>query len=254
MPEYAGDESLPSDPSPSRVRDVLLGGRRNLQCDRDLARRLERRFPGAAAAAGEVRAFAGRAVTWCARQGIGQYIIAEPGLPLPGGAADAARAVIAGARVAWVVTDPSEAAYARAAASADDLSAAVRFADADRPGALLADPQLRAVISLDKPACAVLAGAASFLDGAAAAAMASGFAAALAPGSALIMTAWSAPCSRPPAGFSCTPPLIWGGGWAARGCTWWTRRASPTSAGGGRGCPARGCGRGGALQSPGGLP
>src|ERR1700722_7043702 len=111
MPDSAGIPARP--PSPSRVRDALLGGRRTLQADRDLADRLELRFPGTAQAAAEARAFTGRAVTWCAQQGIAQYIVPEPGLPLPGGAADAARAVIPGARVAYACTDPSEAAYAR---------------------------------------------------------------------------------------------------------------------------------------------
>jgi hypothetical protein len=181
---------FPPSPSPSRVRDALLGGQRNLQADRDLARLLELRFPGTAQAAAEARAFTGRAVTWCARQGIAQFIVPEPGLPLPGGAAEAARAVIPGARVAYACTDPSEIAYAQAAATRDDVTAVVRGAGPGDPGALLDDEDLRAVISLGEPVCAVLAMTAHFMPGEMAAAMVAGFAARLAPGSAVALSSW----------------------------------------------------------------
>jgi hypothetical protein len=179
-------------PSPSRVRDALLGGRRNLHADRDLADRLELRFPGTAQAAAEAWAFTSRAVTWCAKQGIAQYIVPEPGLPLPGGAADAARAVIPGARVAYADTDPSAYGYARAAAARDDVTATVRGISAGSPARLLADPALRAVIDLGEPAAAVLAVIAHLMPGEQAAGMVAGFAARLAPGSAVVLSAWVA--------------------------------------------------------------
>ena len=187
MPDSA--EVSPSPPSPSRVRDALLGGRHNLRADRDLADRLEVRFPGTAQAAVEARAFTGRAVTWCARQGIAQYIVPEPGLPLPG-AADAARAVIPGARVAYADTEPSAFRYARAAADRDDRTAAVCGIGPGDPGRLLADPALRAVINLAEPVCAVLAMIAHLMPGEAAAGVTTGFAARLAPGSAVVISAW----------------------------------------------------------------
>jgi hypothetical protein len=187
MPDSAGAPA-PA-PSPSRVRDALLGGRRNLQADRDLADLLEMRFPGTARGAAEARAFTVRAVTWCARQGIGQYIVPEPGLPLPG-AGEAARAVIPGARIAYAVTDSSEVPYGRAAAAADDVTAVVRDIGAQDPAVLLADPELKAVIDLGQPAAVVLAMSVHFLPAEQASAMVTGFAAALAPGSALIMSAW----------------------------------------------------------------
>lgn len=192
MPETAGGASRPGPvPSPSRVRDALLGGRRNLQCDRDLAARLERMFPGIGADTADVRAFTARAAGWCASRGIGQYIIAEPGLPLPGGAGDAARAVLPAARLAYAVADSSEAAYARAAAAGDPAgTAAVCGAGAESAAVLLADPGLRAVIRLGEPACAVLP-AVSLMDAAGAEAMITGFGAALVPGSALVISAWA---------------------------------------------------------------
>ena len=188
MPDPAAPP--PPAPSASRVRDALLGGRRNLQCDRDLAGLLELRFPGSAQAAGEARAFAGRAVTWCARQGIAQFVIPEPGLPLPGGAAEAARAVIPGARVAYAATDPSEIAYARREAALDGATAAVAGIGAGDPAGLLADPALRAVIDLGEPAAVVLAMAAHLMPGQEAAAMVAGYAGLLAPGSAIALSAW----------------------------------------------------------------
>jgi len=183
----------PLAPSVSRVRDALLGGRRNLQADRDLADLLELRFPGTARAALEARAFASRAVTWCARQGIAQFVIPEPGLPLPGGAAEAARAVIPGARVAYAVTDVSETGYARREAAGDDATAAVVGISAGDPAGLLADPALLKVIDLGEPAAVVLAMTAHLMPGEEAAAMVAGFASALAPGSALVVSAWVPP-------------------------------------------------------------
>jgi hypothetical protein len=189
MPDSAR-VSLPRPPSPSRVRDALLGGRGNLQADRDLADRLELRFPGTARAAVEARAFTGRAVTWCALQGIAQYIIPGPGLPLPGGAADAARAVIPGARVAYAGTDLPASAYAEAEGALDDRTAAVRGIGPGDPARLLADPGLQAVIDLAEPAVAVLAMIAHLMPGGQAAGMVAAFAARLAPGSAVVMSAW----------------------------------------------------------------
>lgn len=177
-------------PSPGRVIDALLDGRRNTQADRDLAERMKRQFPGAAQATREALAFTARAVTYCARQGIAQFIVPEPSLPLPGGAAEAARAVIPGARVAYASADPSALAYARAAATLDDVTAVVRGCTAADPAGLLGDPGLRAVIDLGKPACAVLALTAHLMPGDMAAAMVRGFADKLAPGSAIALSAW----------------------------------------------------------------
>lgn len=191
MPDPAGP---PLPPSVSRVRNALLGGRRNLQADRDLAGLLELRFPGTAQAAAEARAFTGRAVTFCARQGIAQYVVPEPGLPLPGSAAEAARAVIPGARVAYAVTDLSEIPYARAEAARGDATAAVGGIGPGDPGRLLADPGLQAVIDLGEPAAVVLAMTACLMPGDEAAAMVAGFAARLAPGSAVAVSAW---CPHP---------------------------------------------------------
>jgi hypothetical protein len=167
-----------------------------LQCDRDLADLLELRFPGTARSTAEARAFTVRAVTWCARRGIAQFIVPEPGLPLPG-VAEAARAVIPGARVAYVVTDESETPYARAAARCDDVTAAV-IAGGDPaallagPADLLGDPALTKVINLAEPACAVLT-VTALLTGEQAALMTAGFAERLAPGSALVMSSWVPP-------------------------------------------------------------
>jgi hypothetical protein len=182
----------PCPPVPGRVIDALLGGRRNTQADRDLARVLRRQFPGAAQAATEALAFTARAVTWCAEQGIAQFIVPNPFLPLPGGTAEAARAVIPGARVAYASADPSALAYAQAAASRDDLTAVVRGCAAADVAGLLGDPGLLSVIDLGKPVCAVLAMTAHLLPGPQAAAMVAGFAGKLTAGSAIVLSTWVA--------------------------------------------------------------
>jgi hypothetical protein len=178
-------------PVPSRVRDALLGGRRNLAADRGLADELTTRFPGLPVAVAEARAFTVRAVTWCALQGIGQYVVPEPGPPPPGAVREAARAVIPGARVAVACPpgDASALAYAlRDAARLPGVAVISGMPVAD-PIAMLGSAALRAVADLDRPACVVLALMLHLMGASEARDMVAGVASALAPGSAVIVSA-----------------------------------------------------------------
>lgn len=180
---------VPPAPVPSRVRDALAGGHRNLQADRDHAAMMEARFPGTAAAVADAAAFTARAVTWAARQGIAQYAVAGP-LLLPGcPVREAARAVIPAARVTWACGpgDPSAVACARAEA-ARHPGTAVIAGDAG-PAALLASPAAAAVVDWSAPACAVLAMTVHMMPPEAARDLAGDVAGLLAPGSCVIVSA-----------------------------------------------------------------
>lgn len=138
---------------------------------------MEARFPGTAAAVAEAAGFTVRAVTWAARQGIGEYVVASPWLPLPGGVREAARAVIPGARVAYAC-DPGDAsvlAYARAEAAA-------------LPG-VTASAGPPVAVPGGGPACVVLAMLAHLMPAGEAAAMIAAAAAGLAPGSCVVVSA-----------------------------------------------------------------
>src|SRR6202012_1298841 len=99
--------------------------------------------------------------------------------------------------VAYADTESTPLPSARAEGGRDDRTVAVSgigpgdparlLAD---PARLLADPALRAVINLSQPVCAVLTMIAHLMPAEAAAEVAAGFAARLAPGSALVISAW----------------------------------------------------------------
>ena len=77
--------------------------------------------------------------------------------------------------------------HARALLATSDGVAAVE-ADLRDPAAVLADPQLRAVIDLREPVCVILAAVLHFLDADAARAVAAGYARLIAPGSCLVVS------------------------------------------------------------------
>jgi hypothetical protein len=185
VPEAAQD---PASPCASRVRDALLGGRRNLAADRDLAAVLEARYPELPALLGDAREFTVRAVTWAARQGIAGYVAYGAGLPLPGAVHEAAQAVIPSARVAYAC-DPGDASGLATPCPLAACCPGVVAACAPGPAALLGSPALAAVLDLGEPACVVLPMIVHLMDAADARDMVAGVAAALAPGSAVVLSA-----------------------------------------------------------------
>ena len=78
-------------PNVARVCDCLLGGYDSFAADRRLAEDLAEICLSLRGAARDSRAFLGRAVTWAARQGIGQFADLGTGMPALPSAGDAAR-------------------------------------------------------------------------------------------------------------------------------------------------------------------
>ena len=64
----------PRRPNIARVYNYWLGGGDNYAADREQAEQLLRIYPGIVDAVRANRQFVGRAVTWAAREGIGQFI------------------------------------------------------------------------------------------------------------------------------------------------------------------------------------
>jgi S-adenosyl methyltransferase len=139
-------------PNVARVYDVLLGGSSGFAADRAAAGRLLEICPQLRAMARENRAFLARAVTWAARQGIRQFADLATGMPAHPSVGDAARAVIPGARIAYVDSDPFVTAHVRAVLVTDGSTAAVD-ADLVDPASVIADPAFRAVIDMAEPVC-----------------------------------------------------------------------------------------------------
>ena len=174
-------------PNMARVYDYWLGGKDHYAADRAEARRLLEIYPPLRQMVRENRAFVAQSVTWAARQGIGQFLDLGAGLPASPAVHQTARTVLPSARVAYVDIDPVVLSHTRALLATSDGVAAVA-ADLTDPAAVLADPQLQAVIDLREPVCVILAAVLHFLDADAARAVAAGYARLIAPGSCLAIS------------------------------------------------------------------
>jgi hypothetical protein len=171
-------------PNAARIYDVLAGGRDNFAADRELAGRLLEVCPSLRKVVQENRAFIAGAVTWAAQEGIGQFAYVGTGTSVRPPVGDAARAVIPGARIAYIDHDPIVIAIARALL-ADDEGTAAAAADLTDPAAVLAHADVRAVIDPAEPVCAVLGLALSLMPARQAVA---GYADLIAPGSHVVIS------------------------------------------------------------------
>jgi S-adenosyl methyltransferase len=177
-----------SRPSVARIYDYWLGGKNNFAADRDLAQQLERLYPPLPGVLRDGRAFVTRAVTWCAGQRIGQFLDLGCGLPprvLPS-VHETAQAINPDARVVYVDNDPIV--HAHASALLGGKGVGVVAADVRHPAAVLADPDLRAVIDPDEPVCVLLAMVLHYLPAAEACQVVAGYGELLAPGSVLAVS------------------------------------------------------------------
>jgi hypothetical protein len=91
------------------------------------------------------------------------------------------------ARVAYVDIDPVVLSHARALLATSGGVTAVA-ADLRDPGAVLADPVLRAVINPDRPVCVILGAVLHFMDAGAARAVTAGYARLMVLGSCLVIS------------------------------------------------------------------
>ncbi len=152
-----------------------------------LAERLLASYPPLRDLVKENRAFVTQAVTWAARQGIGQFIDLGAGFPAAPPVHQAARAVLPAARVAYVDIDPVVLTHARALLATSDGVTAVA-ADLRDLAAVLAHPDLRAVIDPARPVCVIIAAVLHFLDADAAREVTGGYARLIAAGSCLVIS------------------------------------------------------------------
>jgi SAM-dependent methyltransferase len=179
-----------SKPNIARVWDYWLGGKENFAADRELAEKMLAVHPVTAQMARENRQFLGRAVSYVAGHGVGQFIDVGAGLPTALNTHDIAQGVNPEARVAYVDNDPVVISHARALLARSPGVIAVP-GDMRRPGRILADGGLAGLIDLAAPACVIMSGVLHFVDPGTAREVAASFARALAPGSYLIISVGS---------------------------------------------------------------
>lgn len=193
-------------PNLARVVDYLLGGCSNFQPDRDEAGQMLRICPQLPDMTRVSRVFAGRAVTWAARQGVTQFIDLGAGEPLHRGRGkpparelhELAQAATPGARVFYVDNDPivvlhsevMRAATLRAGQVVKVSGVAVLEADLREPETVLASPELLEVINPAEPVCVFLGLVPSLMPAGQVREVVAGYAALAAPGSVIALSCW----------------------------------------------------------------
>ncbi|AOS62108.1 SAM-dependent methyltransferase [Actinoalloteichus hymeniacidonis] len=162
MASLPGDPpgTLPKDvdgdkPAAARVYDYLLGGDCNFAADRELARKTLSVLPEAAAMARINRAFLGRAVRFCAKNGITQFLDLGSGVPTVGNVHEVAQQVAPDCRVVYVDNDPVAVAHSEMILEDNDLAGVVH-ADVRTPQAVLRSPVTTALIDFDRPVAVLM--------------------------------------------------------------------------------------------------
>ena len=174
----------------ARVYDYLLGGKDNYAADRAAGEAALQVFPNARVAARVNREFMHRAVRTAAESGVRQFLDVGTGIPTPPNLHQVAQEIDPACRVVYVDNDPIVLAHAAALmTSVPGGRTAYVQADATDPEAVLAAPDVRDTLDLDRPVALSLIAILHFIDDDdVARAMVRGILDRLAPGSFLILT------------------------------------------------------------------
>jgi hypothetical protein len=142
-------------PSVARVYDYYLGGSHNFQADRAFAAQVIAAMPDMPWIVHENRAFLRRAVRFMAQSGVDQFVDLGSGIPTVGNVHEIVAAVNPAGRVVYVDHDPIAVAHSRAILDGNP-DATVIPADLRSPADVLAHPDLRRLVDLDRPVGVIL--------------------------------------------------------------------------------------------------
>lgn len=174
--------------TPARMYDYWLGGHCNYAADRAMAELAVKHFPQSRDVAVHNRAFLGRAVRFCAQQGIRQFLDIGSGLPTQQNVHHVAQTVDPETRVVYVDNDPIVLAHGRALLAENDRTGYFE-ADVRDPRLILDAAGTRALIDFDQPVGLVLCAVLHFVpDADDPAALVRTYLSALAPGSMLVLS------------------------------------------------------------------
>ena len=154
-PDWAPEDIDISVPSAARMYDYYLGGAHNFAADRELAEKALEAMPDGRALARANRAFLQRSVRFLAGTGVVQFLDIGSGIPTVGNVHEVAQKVAPDARVMYVDMDPVAVSHARALLTDNPRATATRGNLRD-PGRILADPQVRDLLDLDRPVAVLL--------------------------------------------------------------------------------------------------
>ena len=174
-------------PNLARMYDYWLGGKDNFAADREAAVGLAAAIPELPLLARENRRFVGRAVRFCARAGVTQFLDIGSGLPTVENVHEAAGEVTGDVRVVYADNDPVVVSHARALL-ATERTRAVR-ADLTSPDEVLAAAAATGLVDFARPVAVLLAGVLHHVpDEADPAGAVARLRAAVAPGSYLVIS------------------------------------------------------------------
>jgi hypothetical protein len=183
---FMADDSAAA-PSPARVYDYLLGGKDHYRGDREAAARAMAVFPRLQTVALTNRTFLVRTVRYVATQGVTQFLDIGTGLPTSPTVHEVASSVHPDIRVVGVDNDRVVTRYYQAHSHAPRC----QYCEGDlrRPADILAIPELRQVLDFGRPVTVLLVAVLHLIsDAEDPAAIVASFRAALAPGSAIVMS------------------------------------------------------------------
>ncbi|MEU4832567.1 SAM-dependent methyltransferase [Streptosporangium sp. NPDC023615] len=149
-------------PNVARMNDYFLGGKDNFAADREAAERVLAVAPEIRAMAQESHAFLGRVVRHLVEQGMRQFVVIGSGLPTRRSAHEVAQEIEPETRVVYVATDPVVLSHSRAMLATDGRTTVVE-GDVLHPRELLADPELRRLIDLERPVAVLILSALQFI-------------------------------------------------------------------------------------------
>ncbi|ASO18827.1 SAM-dependent methyltransferase [Actinoalloteichus hoggarensis] len=142
-------------PSAARVYDYYLGGNCNFAADRELAKKVAVALPGVNEVARINRAFLGRAVRYCVKAGIRQFLDIGSGVPTVGNVHEVAQQLEPSSRVVYVDNEPVAVAHSELILEDNDLAEVVH-ADLRDPRSVLESPHTRALIDFDQPVAVLM--------------------------------------------------------------------------------------------------
>jgi SAM-dependent methyltransferase len=174
-------------PAIARVYDYLLGGKDNFAADREVAEKLLAVAPLTIEVTRENRQFLARAVTWAAQQGVSQFVDLGCGMPTVPNTHGTAEQIIPSARVAYVDNDPVVLAHLRALAAHANPNVTVVDGDVRQPGLIL--DAVAAGVDLSAPVCLLMGFLLHFYAPDDARDLVARYAAVLAPGSYVVLSA-----------------------------------------------------------------
>jgi hypothetical protein len=156
--------SEPERANAARMYDHMLGGAHNFAVDRAAVARVVESRPDAIRATWETRDFMRRVVTWCAEQGIDQFLDLGSGVPSVGNVHEIAHGIDPATRVAYVDNEAVAVRHAEEITVGLD-TVTISQRDLRDAGAVLGAPGVAGLLDLDRPVALLALAVLHFVPG-----------------------------------------------------------------------------------------